>query len=184
VDVYEARLVACPDPEVGQAAVSARCLERPAECIEYSGIRISEALIAELDGPRLLVTVKRSNIERVTLRRGWQSRRPFLVLLFGAGLFVIGLFPIRVILRWLLHGGEIHGALLVIAAFLLVFGVWVVYDSLRRGFFLRIEGPQGRQKLCFGRRAVRRDIHEFLCQAEERFGYQFERAFEADRTPV
>src|SRR5689334_20319837 len=127
----------------------------PAESIEYSGIRISDTHMAELDGHRPLVAVKRSDIERVTLRRGWQSRRPLLQLLFGAGLSVIALFPILATLRWLQFGGRIHVGWPFAAAFITVVAAWVMYDSLRRGFFLAIEGPRGRQKLCFGRRAER-----------------------------
>jgi hypothetical protein len=161
---------------VARPAVAVPATGREEASIEYGGIQISDTLMAELDGHRTLVAVKRSNIERATLHRGWQSQRPFILLLFGVGLLVIAVFPIRVVLHWLLEGGNLHVVWPFAAVFILVVALWVMYDSLRRGFSLVLEGPKGQQKLCFGRRAVRWEIEAFLDQAEQRFGYQVERA--------
>jgi len=61
--------------------------------------------------------------------------------------------------------GPVHGLV----------GGWVVYDALRRGFFLAVKGPHGRQKLRFSRRAERPEIEALLHRAEQLFGYAVER---------
>jgi hypothetical protein len=156
----------------------------PAHSIEFGGVRISDTGIAELDKRRPLVTVMRANIERVTLRHGWQSHRPLLLLLFAAGVSVAGLFPVAWILHWMLHGGTLSVWLPAGAPFPFVVAAWAVFDATRRGFYLLVEGPQGREKLCFTRRAAGSEIEAFLRQAEQRFGYQVGRGLELDRGPA
>lgn len=145
------------------------------DCIEYAHIRICNEFIEELDGGRRLIAVQRSGIERVELRWGWRSQRPFIQMLFGTVLSVLGMFPSVIVLRWLLGGGTLHWIVLALAGFLLLFGGWVMYDSLRRGYFLAVEGQKGRKKLCFARAADRQQIEAFLREAQRRFGYEVER---------
>ena len=146
----------------------------PTDAIEYGGIRISAEAIAELDGQRPMVIVKRTDFVRVRLDRGWHSNHPFIQVVFGGILMAIGLIPIPIIYQWLLHGGTLH-MVLVWLLFLLLFGGWVVFDGLKRGFFLAVEGTNFRKKLCFDRGVSLAEIEEYLQAAEQLFGYSFGR---------
>jgi hypothetical protein len=163
----------------GPTAAAARAtLTRPPapsdDRLEYGGVRVTATAIAELDGKRALVTVKRADIQRVVLRWGRQSRRAFGLLLFGAVLLLLGLTSALLFLGAISddgNGADIWGW----GATLAIIGGWAVYDALRRGFFLEIDGPPAGRRLCFRRRAGRRKIDEFLTEAERRFGYQIDR---------
>jgi hypothetical protein len=145
----------------------------PREAIEYGGIRISAEAIAELDGTRALMVVKRADLLRVRLDYGWHSNHPFLQIGFGGILVAIGLAPIPVIIHWLLFGGRLSTAWVWMLTMVL-FGGWVVFDGLKRGFFLTLEGNNFRKKLCFDRRVGLAEIEKYLQEAETRFGYSFE----------
>jgi len=144
------------------------------DCLEYGGVRITATAIAELDGDRPLVTVKRANIERAALGWGRQSCRAFGLLVFGAVLILLGLTSALTLLGALSDGGKIS-SVWAWGTTLNILGCWAVYDAMRRGFFLQTDGPTGRQRLCFGRRARRSRIDEFLTEAERQYGYQIER---------
>ncbi|HEX8200674.1 MAG TPA: hypothetical protein VF590_09315 [Isosphaeraceae bacterium] len=117
----------------------------------------------------------RIRYERAELRWGWQAQRPLTQLLFGGALLAIGLFPIPLIVGWILHGGTLPMVLAWMTT-MAPFGGWLMLDALRRGFFLAIDGLGGRWKLCFDRRAGRSEVEAFLRQAERLFGYQFGQA--------
>jgi hypothetical protein len=140
--------------------------------IEYAGVRISEGEICELNGRRRGVAVRREDIDRASVRRGWQAERPFLALAFGGVLLAVGLVPVPSIIDWLLHGGTLSVLWAAVTSMVAV-GGWVVYESLRRGYFLAVEGRRGRRKLCFGRRAEAERIRSFLYRAEDLFAYRF-----------
>lgn len=145
----------------------------PPDALEFGGIRISAEAIAELDGTRPAVVVKRTDLVRAQLDRGWHSNHPFLQIVFGGILVAVGLAPIPVIINWLQFGGTLSTTWVCTLAMLLV-GGWVVFDGLKRGFFLALEGTNFRKKLCFDRRAGLAEIQKYLQEAQTRFGYAFE----------
>ena len=151
--------------------------------IEYCGIRIAESAIAELDGRKVVVTVPRHDIQSAKLHWGWQAQHPLASLFFGGVLIAIGLLPLLMIVQWFQHGGTLPLILVGMIPMALI-GGWLMLDALRRGFFVVINGPEGRQKLCFGRNAERAEVEAFLSEAEQMFGYRFYGASGAEAEPA
>ena len=141
--------------------------------IEYCGVRFTKEAVQQLRGARAVLTVPRSAIERAVLRRGWQALHPLRQILFGGILLAIGLVPVPAILAWLIHGGAISDVIVMLPS-LAVFGAWVVYDGLRRGYHLAIEASMGKGKIRFDRKPDPAKLAGFLHEAERRFGYAIE----------
>ncbi|HOX07184.1 MAG TPA: hypothetical protein PK280_12340 [Planctomycetota bacterium] len=147
--------------------------ETAAEPIEYCGVWIGAGELAEVDGGRTALAVRREDLDSARLCRGWQAERPWVLLGFGAILLALGLIPVPCVVLWLIHGGGISSTLPLLLIWL-PFGGWALYRAASRGFYLAIRCHEGSRKLAFSRRADRANIEAFLKEAERRFGYAFQ----------
>ena len=101
--------------------------------IEYLQILISDKVIAELNSNRIaVVNVARNEIEGIELVKASESKRPFLQLLFGVAILIVGLSPIPLIVAWIIHGGTLFDVQ-VLLLFLVVVGGVIIYTRLSDG---------------------------------------------------
>ncbi len=138
--------------------------------LEYRGIRFTPDFVAELEGAHLILKLKKENIRQIDLRYGQQAHHPVIQFLFGIVLTVLGLAPFRFLNDWLaIHTFTFHFGMLMVV--FLFWGLWTIYESLHRGYYLAVELTVGRKKLAFGRRVDRCALGEFLASAQAQFGY-------------
>lgn len=143
---------------------------QPTEGIGYCGILFTPDAIRELDGRRTVTTVQRSAVITISLRYGFQARSPAVQTGCGLLLFAIGLFPVAGIIQWLQQGGTMLIEAIMLTL-LILFGGWIIYDSLRRGYYLQIQEDNASRKLMFTRRAKLPEIRSFLHQVHHAFAY-------------
>ena len=130
--------------------------------IECCGIRCTEGALSEIEANRVVITVPKKDIVRITLRHGVQAPNPTIQILFGLALASVGYFPLRSLIYWMQHGGILlwtEQLIMVVAGL----GVWTTFEALKRGYFLEIQLAKGFKRLAFIERnygiAVLREDH-------------------------
>ena len=64
-------------------------------------------LASEIDGNRVMVTVAKKDIERISIRHGIQSPNPTLQIILSLALASVAYFPLRELIDWFRHGGTL-----------------------------------------------------------------------------
>ncbi len=134
--------------------------------LEYGGIRISPALIAEMDGDRVAVKIPREEIVAVKLRRGIAAERPLLVLPIGIAMVVCGVMCLMVIVDRFTNGGklsEFHAC----GAMLILFGGWLASTVVVPRHYFRVTTRGGQRKLAFRRSAAADEVMGLVERARE-----------------
>jgi hypothetical protein len=137
--------------------------------VECSGIRCSEKSLSEMDGRKIAVSVFRPDIRKITYRHGVLAPHPLLQILAGIILIATGYFPAEHIFRWLQNGGTLFGEELLIFIFAGI-GVYLILTARRRGYFLDIELPKGRERLAFKGEPNPNELEAFFSAVEQCHG--------------
>ena len=137
--------------------------------IECCGIRCSEQNLSEIDTGKIMVTVPRQEVRRITLRHGTQAPHPVLQFVMGLALIGPGYFPARHLVHWLRHGGTFLSDELWIIPFV-VAGVWMAFSAFSRGYFLEVELQQGSKRLAFDHEPAFTELEKFLGNVEKCYG--------------
>jgi hypothetical protein len=147
--------------------------------ITCGNIRFSEEDVKELDGGQVLVSIKRSDIQSITVCYGQSSEKP--VVQVAIGIFTlligcsIGLWPL---IGYIVNLGTRSGGHIAPIAFavpLILIGVYIILPVFRRCYYLLIiTSGLEKRKLPLDGCAVR-DVVE-ACQAlgySVMYGYNF-----------
>lgn len=139
--------------------------------IEFSGVRVSQNEIGILDKGRVSVSVLRDNIKEISLKNGFFSKHPIIQALFGCGLISLGYYPLKFLVFWLQNGGTIMDATILLILSIPL-GLWVIYDSSKRGYYLEVKERFGRKKFPFVNSPSLSDINSFIEKFSSMFQYK------------
>ena len=117
--------------------------------------------LSEFDEGRRIIFIPKDQVRSVELRFGIQAERP--VLQASAGLALVGLGIAGALL---LETGGLPGLRWGLGA--LVFGglgVWLVWEAIKKGHYLVVEGPQGQRRLHFKGRPQESELSDFIRKA-------------------
>src|SRR5262245_35014843 len=138
--------------------------------LECCGLLLTTTELLSVDRGRIMVRVKRSEVHGLILRYGLRSPRPYVQRVGGLALCALGLAPILHTLWILLNNGDqILGFELYASGFLIP-GLWFVYDSFQKGFYLEALVRDSAFKLSFNAAPSRSELDRFLSQIENRWG--------------
>jgi hypothetical protein len=139
------------------------------ESTEYCGVRCDPDRLVEIDHGRIMAVVKRSEILRIALDRGFQAPHPIRQAVVGVLLLGVGYFPARHLVDWFLHGGVMLGLELGLIAFAAM-GVWILINALRSGYYLDVQLSTGQQRIAFSSEATAEGVGAFVQTIEEQLG--------------
>ena len=142
--------------------------------IECGGVAFDEQRLQEIDEGQVMVSVERSDIQRIRLRSGLISPHPILQMILAGPFLAIGLIPIVHFIHWAVRGGAFYRAT-VFAAPVLVIGVMLLLGAFRRGRFLEVETNRGRKRFAFRRRTDPTAISHFASGIETAYNIAVER---------
>lgn len=128
-------------------------------------ICISASAIAEVVQNVRLVSIPRSDVQKLYLRRGLISERPWLLTLFGLVVTAVGVFAARYL--WdVAFGDRHHGVVLLklpaAGLTMLGFGPAMIVAAFRRGAVLLVETARETRKLGFGAKVGRDELAPFV----------------------
>lgn len=142
--------------------------------LRYHLIEFTREGLAEMDGRRRAVFLRRGEVRSIALRYGYTAERPLLQLALGSTLLVGALLATMFALGMLRRGG--WGLRLLAGPVLLgPLGVYVLKQALRRGYYLEVELLRERRKLAVGAAADTGELAGFLGEVERCYGFQVAR---------
>ena len=108
--------------------------------VQYLNIVVSESGIREMNENRCVVFMPREKIVRLEIKQGLQAERPLGQVIAGLILVILGILGITMLGTPLILWGAgflFFGAL----------GAWLLWESLRRGYYLRVVCQADARKL-------------------------------------
>lgn len=134
--------------------------------VRFLNIVVSEKGLSEFAGNRRVVFIARDRVQLVEIKHGLQAERPLLQGITASLLLLLGTVGAFVLtdgglaaLRWGL-GFLFFGAL----------GAWLLWESLRRGYYLRVVCVDDSRKLAIRGRVQKLGFREFI-QNAAKLGY-------------
>lgn len=132
---------------------------------QCGGVLCDERRLGELADGAVLVSINCSDIQRVALKHGVQAPHPLIQSAFGLVLTLVGLVPVVHFVAWMMVGGTFHALEACLAVFALI-GPWLIFTAFRRGYYLQVDGPEGRKRLDFARSVRPEDVDQFITLVE------------------
>lgn len=128
-------------------------------------ICISASSIAEVVQNVRLVSIARSDVHKLYIRRGVIAERPWILTLFGLALTAVGVFA--ALYTWDAVFGDGHHQTVVldipeIGLLLLGFGPAMLVAAFRRGAVLLVETARSTRKLGFGAKVGHEELARFV----------------------
>jgi len=133
--------------------------------IEFYGIRLTDKNLMEMDGERPAVKIPLSKIQRITVQNGFQAERPIIGATFGLLLVGFGVVASKSMITWFTHGGSLPVSFVCMVP-LIAFGAWIIFKSLKRGYYLSVQTESDRRKLNFTGAVARHEIDDVVRQFE------------------
>ena len=131
-------------------------------------IAFSKKGVSEYSGERCVVFIPREEIQLIETKTGSRAENPLVQGIAGFLLSAVGLFAIYMVIK----GGAM---LLRWEAGFLVFGgvgVWLLWEALRQGRYLRVVCAKGDRKLIFHGTVNESELQEFS-RNTTRLGYNW-----------
>jgi hypothetical protein len=142
-----------------------------AEAIKKFGIKFeSDRISPALEGNPYL-TIDRQEIKRITFKRGLLSKHPLLQLLMGFCLSLIGIYVIILFFSWWFKQGGYPHPVQFFLFFTLPVGIWIIFGSIKKGYFLEVQYGSKVSKLEFDKNQTKEDLLKLIDDVNNRFNY-------------
>lgn len=137
---------------------------------QLATVRVAADGVAEMDGNRPLLFVKRADVIRIEAEYGAGAERPIVMLVLGLLMLAIAIIPVILFLAMLRSNVHLPEKTFTAVAFILPAG-WLLDLSLRKRWFLRVHTRRGSRKLLFPRGMEQTAVEAFVSDARTKFGY-------------
>jgi len=134
--------------------------------LKYDTILASDRGITETHKGKVVLFVPAADMEGITLKFGRTGHNPIVSIFMGIVLGVIGIFGL---VLTILNPARLRYALGMIA--LGVIGGSILFDSVKKRYFLEIYKRKDFCRLVFSKQAQLKDIRDFCDKVRETFKY-------------
>jgi hypothetical protein len=137
--------------------------------VRFQNIEFSTQDMTLLDQQSKILSVAKKDVQKITLKYGFQSERPFVQVGFGVALLLIGLyFIVNFILQALIN--RIIYTDMLLSILLFPVGVWFMVDGFRRRLYFEVYLDQDKRKFPLGKNPDKGELQRFITIAS-RLGY-------------
>jgi hypothetical protein len=147
------------------------------KCIKYGGIRIDCNSIKLLEGEVVTNVVLKTKIFQINLIEGSVAKKPWVVILIGIALVIMGFLPVPGIIKFLLYGGLMTKGIFMWPLWIAV-GMLLIFEVLKKRLILQIVTEKGEERLKFEGKIQKQQIQEFLKIANTQYGYSINSSVE------
>ena len=169
-----------PEKDTGFSILSLNNMEKNQTIIQCSTVCLSKDSVFEKDRNKIVLSIPKEQILRLSLNYGFYSERPFIQALISI-FFVISGFSFGVpIVRYVFFEENKSGAsanAMKIFAYgipLILLGLWFLADLLRRRYYLLVDTAEKSRKVVFKSEVSQSELHNFVKEAKSKFGYDIE----------
>jgi hypothetical protein len=137
--------------------------------VRFQNIEFSTQDMTLLDQQSKILSVAKKDVQKITLKYGFQSERPFVQVGFGVALLLIGLyFIVNFILQALIN--RIIYTDMLLSILLFPVGVWFMVDGFRRRLYFEVYLDQDKRKFPLGKNPDKGELQRFI-KIASRLGY-------------
>ena len=137
--------------------------------VRFQNIEFSTQDMTLLDQQSKILSVAKKDVQKITLKYGFQSERPFVQVGFGVALLLIGLyFVVNFILQALIN--RIIYTDMLLSILLFPVGVWFMVDGFRRRLYFEVSLDQDKRKFPLGKNPDKGELQRFI-KIASRLGY-------------
>jgi hypothetical protein len=137
--------------------------------VRFQNIEFSTQDMTLLDQQSKILSVAKKDVQKITLKYGFQSERPFVQVGFGVALLLIGLyFIVNFILQALIN--RIIYTDMLLSILLFPVGVWFMVDGFRRRLYFEVSLDQDKRKFPLGKNPDKGELQRFI-KIASRLGY-------------
>lgn len=149
-------------------------MENPAQitAVRFHNVEFSVQSVALLDQQSKIVSVAKKDVRTITLKYGFQSERPFIEVIFGAGLVLVGFyFIVNFILHILIN--RIAYTDMLLSILLLPAGIWFIVDGLKKRLYFEVTLDNDKRKFPLGKNPDKGELQKFI-QTASQIGYSID----------
>ena len=137
--------------------------------VRFQNIEFSTQDMTLLDKQSKILSVAKKDVQKITLKYGFQSERPFVQVGFGVALLLIGLyFIVNFILQVLIN--RIIYTDMLLSILLFPVGVWFMVDGFRRRLYFEVSLDHDQRKFPLGKNPDKGELQRFI-KIASRLGY-------------
>ncbi len=151
-------------------------MEDPAQTtnIRFHNVEFSIQGISLLDQQSKIVSVTKKDIRTITLKYGFQSERPFVEVVFGIALVLVGFyFILNFILQILFN--RIAYTDMVLSVLLLPIGIWFTIDGFKKRLYFEVTLDNDKRKFPLGKNPNKGELQKFIKRASQ-LGYPIDKS--------
>lgn len=149
------------------------------DTLECSSVCVTATEITEKDNEKVLISIPKEQIERITLKHGLKANRPFIEMCIGIGLIALGYFtgilPIKSFLIKIINEPEVNIRPTLYTIFMALIwtplGVYLTIDALKRRYYLLIETVSGKKKAVFKDDLTKSEVITFINNIRDKYRY-------------
>ena len=138
--------------------------------LDCNNVRFTVDYVCSIVDGRRQIVLNRSDVQQIVLRYGYQAPRPVIQLLLGFVLLGFIFLPLYHVWRVFNYGGRFFGWEAFWGGFSAI-GAWLIYDALKKGWYLDVRTADGHRKLAFTQGADPSQLLAFLERAKNDLCY-------------
>jgi hypothetical protein len=135
--------------------------------LKYDNVAVTARGMAETHGKKIVIFVPASEINRITLKFGRSDHRPVLSMTIGIILGLVGIWGLIGCFN-LEKENRYYWGLVALG----IFGGSIIFDTLKRRFFLEVDKKGDMCRLVFSKNARKSEIDDFCTKVRVAYSYE------------
>jgi hypothetical protein len=141
------------------------------EIIEQYGLKFESDRISTIRKGLPSLTINREEIKNISFKKGLLSRYPLLQLIMGSCITLFGIFMIVLFCSWWFTKGGYPHPRQILLFFTLPIGVWIIFDTLKKGYYLEVQYNSKVRKLEFDKTQSEENLLKLIDAVKNKLNY-------------
>ena len=139
------------------------------QAVRFHNVEFSTEYITLFSRQSKLLSIEKKDVQKITMKYGFQSERPVIQFIFGIALIVAGLyFIVNFFLRILVY--RVADLDFLLSLLLLPLGGWFIVDGSRKRYYFEVLVENDKRKFPLGTKPNKDELKKFLSSISQ-LGY-------------
>ena len=139
------------------------------QAVRFHNVEFSTEYITLFSRHSKLLSIEKKDVQKITMKYGFQSERPVIQFIFGIALIVAGLyFIVNFFLRILVY--RVADLDFLLSLLLLPLGGWFIVDGSRKRYYFEVLVENDKRKFPLGKKPNKDELKKFLSSISQ-LGY-------------
>lgn len=139
------------------------------QAVRFHNVEFSTEYITLFSRQSKLLSIEKKDVQKITMKYGFQSERPVIQFIFGIALIVAGLyFIVNFFLRILVY--RVADLDFLLSLLLLPLGGWFIVDGSRKRYYFEVLVENDKRKFPLGKKPNKDELKKILSSISQ-LGY-------------